>query len=178
MMLLLTPEWIGSTGVYHFRLSVPSRPSWGSVAALSGNPATQVLSRLCDWRPGLPIPEGEYLVGPLDVARLNDWGRPDWETRFGGETGSSMCRDLLPALRHGRPGLRYALRTHPGTRKALLSSDVYLVSQCDWERFYDWSVRAPLDMMLVQYGLGSGREPRRMHPRQLSRLHLLNRVDF
>lgn len=177
MLLLLTPERQGRTGVFRFRLTIPARPSWGSIQAVSGNPATQMLARLSDWRPGLPIPEGDYLLGPLDVARYHEWGKPDWEAHFDGAESGPIFRDLIPCRANAHSRLRYGLRTYPG-RRALLSSDVYLLSQADVETFYDWSVRAPLDLLQVNYGLSTGREPRRIHRPQLSRLHLLSRVDF
>lgn len=174
MLVLLTVEGQSTTGVYRFRVSVPSRPTWGSLKAVSGNPATQVLARFCDWRPGLPIPEGDYLMGPLDVAGWTSYGRPDWEASFDGEGTGSMCRDLIPARANAHSGLRYGLRTHPGSRRVILSSDVYLQSREDWEKLYDWGVRAPLDMLSVSYGLVPGREPRRVQPPALARLRSLN----
>jgi hypothetical protein len=176
MLMLLSVEAQSATGVYRFRLNLPSRPTWGSVTAVSGHPATQVLSRFCDWRPGLPIPEGDYLMGPLDVAGWTSYGKPDWEASFGGEGTGSMCRDLIPTRANAHSGLRYALRTHPGSRRVILSSDVYLQSAEDWERFYDWSTRGPIDMLSVSYGLVPGREPRRVQPPALSRLKLLNQL--
>lgn len=152
MLMHLTPDRSG-----FFRMSLPARPSWGSLLMSSGHPHRQIRTLPGDWQTGYPIPEGLYLVARPDVAGRTADGRPDWTASFGPRMPGPICLDLIPAWRHQVP---LAVRFHicAGQPGQVRGSDVYLDSQRDIERLHEWSQQAPLDLLAVDYGLGPSLE--------------------
>jgi len=138
------------------RITLPSHKTWGGLQVTTGSPRRQIFTRPADWAPGYPIPEGLYLVGPLDVAGWLSKGKPDWDASFDARMPGPIYRDLIPARRVAakRP-VSYCLRAHMPSRVEEPGSDVFLQSKSDWERLFEWSTRITIDLLAVDYGLGS-----------------------
>jgi len=137
-----------------FVLTLPNRRAWGALPVKSGHPHTQQLTRPQDWKPGLPLPEGLYLPGPLDVAGWTSAGQPDWSSSFDSRTPGPLYLDLIPVWRNSyRCPVNFSIGLLlPGRTPG---SDIYLATQSAAERLYEWSTRTPLDLLAVDYGLGS-----------------------
>ncbi|MBN9414632.1 MAG: hypothetical protein J0I12_04295 [Candidatus Eremiobacteraeota bacterium] len=177
MMLMRREGEVG--GQQSFRITLPSHKTWGGLRVTSGNPRQQVLTRPGDWMPGYPIPEGLYLVGPLDVAGWLSKGKPDWNASFDARMPGPIYRDLIPARRLAakRP-VNYCLRAFTPGQADEAGGDVYLQSQSDWERLYEWSTRTTIDLLAVDYGLGSAWDLGPLAWGHLTRVSLLAAGDF
>lgn len=177
MMLMRREGEVG--GQQSFRITLPSHRAWGGLLVTSGNPRQQVLTRAADWRAGYPIPEGLYLVGPLDVAGWLSKGKPDWNASFDARMPGPIYRDLIPARRLAakRP-VNYSLRASAPTPSEEVGSDVYLESQSDCERLYEWSTRTTIDLLAVDYGLGSAWDLGPLAWGHLTRVALLAAGEF
>lgn len=154
MLMRMQSEGRRSDGIHSFRLTLPARATWGSLLAFSGQPRCQALTRPCSWQMGNPIPEGLYLVGPLDVAGWDAKGKPDWSASFDPRTPGPIFRDLIPVRRARCGSVTYSIRSFEAAQ-SLWCSDIYLHSQADLERFYEWSTLATIDLLAVDHGLGT-----------------------
>ncbi|MBX3166796.1 MAG: hypothetical protein KF760_05265 [Candidatus Eremiobacteraeota bacterium] len=177
MMLMRREGEVG--GQQSFRITLPSYKTWGGLKVTSGNPLKQVLTKPADWVAGYPIPEGLYLVGPLDVAGWLCKGKPDWAASFDVRMPGPIYRDLIPARRLAakRP-VNYCLRAFTPAQAEEAGSDVYLQSQSDWERLYEWSTRTTIDLLAVDYGLGSAWDLDPLAGGDHTRVSLLAAGDF
>lgn len=174
MMMLMRRE-----GEQDFRITLPTHKTWGSLRVRSGNARQQLLTRPADWQAGYPIPEGLYLIGPLDVAGWLSQGEPDWEASFDARMPGPIYRDLIPARRpKAKRPVNYCLRAYTADQSSDLGSDVYLQSRSDWERLYEWSTRTTLDLLAVDYGLGSAWDLGPLTWGHLTRVSLLAAGDY
>lgn len=178
-MMMLMRKDTETGGQPSFRVTLPSHKTWGSLRVSSGDARHQILTRPADWQPGYPIPEGLYLVGPLDVAGWLSKGEPDWQASFDVRMPGPIYRDLIPARRLApkRP-VNYCLRAFTEAQADELGSDVYLNSQSDWQRLYEWSTRTTIDLLAVDYGLGTAWDLGPSTWGHLTRVSLLAAGDY
>lgn len=130
-----------------FSISLPERPDLGSLKALC-NSSESRLSRPQDWNSALPIPEGLYLLSPMQVAQRTLEGQPDWSTQ------TPLYYDLVPTHHRMQRLSRCWRLCGPGQPQS--SYDICLQSVSDLLRLYEWSLTAPLDLLAVDHGLGVG----------------------
>lgn len=130
-----------------FDLHLPERPDLGHLSTRCQARSDQ-LCRPQDWKAGMPIPEGLYLMSPMQVAERTTAGEPDWSTQ------TPLYYDLIPTHQRMHRALRCWRLCGPGQPQS--PYDICLDSVGDLLRLYEWSLMAPLDLLAVDHGLGVG----------------------